>query len=631
MTPELELKIAMLPDSPGCYLMKSGGAVIYVGKAKNLKNRVRQYFQSSKNHTPKVQAMVSRVDDFDIMLVDGELEALILECNLIKRYRPFYNILLKDDKHYPYVAIDLNEPFPRVQLRRRLEKDGCRYFGPYKSATALREMLDVLRMVFPVRVCEKKLNPEKKLRPCVHHAVGQCLAPCAGGVTQEEYLAVIKRVMEFLNGRFEPILKELNARMREAAQALNYERAALYRDRVRAVETIAERQKAIATVGGDQDVLAASSQGADALIERMTIRGGKLIDVRQFVLERAGDETPSDLLTSFILQHYDEREAIPAEILLPFEIEDMDTLSLLLTEARGLKTRLHVPERGEKKRLVEMAEKNLKDAAEKRAQKLARSEARTTGAVRELAQALGMPHPPRRIEGYDISNTQGAQSVGSMVVMIDGVCVHREYRVFNIKTVEGANDFASMREVISRRLTHGLAEKEEREAKGLDALGGRFSDLPDLILIDGGPGQLSFAREAMLEAGLDIPMFGLAKRIEEIVLPDRAESLLLDRHSEALHLIQRLRDEAHRFGIEHHRKRRAKVSVSSALDEVPGIGPKKKKALLSRFDSVEALKMADEKALREAEGVGKELARTIYAHFHPEAAGKEPAPPAESE
>ena len=615
MTPELQFKLDRLPDSPGCYLMKSQGEIIYVGKAKNLKNRVRQYFQSSRGHTPKVRAMVEKIDDFDIVLVSGELEALMLECNLIKLHRPYYNILLKDDKQYPYIAIDLNEPFPRVRLKRQAQRDGLRYFGPYKSASVVREVLDVVRMVFPIRSCDKALDPDKPLRPCVHHQVGQCLAPCAGKVSQQDYLDLIRQVMDFLSGRYEPVLKQLKERMDQAAAQMNYERAAVYRDRIRAVEDMMQRQRASTPQQVDQDVLATSPEGFDALVECLSVREGKLIDAQTYTLPRSGDEAPGEVLTSFLLQHY--AQEIPREILLPCPLPEQDTLAQLLSEAAGRRVHLHVPERGEKKRLVDLAAKNLSDAIDKRAQRLARSYARTLGACEELALAIGMDKAPRRIEGYDISNTQGILSVASMVVAIDGVCQPREYRHFRIKTVEGANDFASMHEVITRRLRHGLTEAQERRDQGLPPQGGKFSDLPDLILIDGGAIQLAFAQDAMHALGLDIPMFGLAKRLEEIVLPGEKESILLDRHSEALHLIQRLRDEAHRFGITHHRKLRAHAAITSCLDDIPGIGPEKKKALLKHFKTVEALRQAPPESLTQVAGIGPALAQSIYAHLHP--------------
>lgn len=616
MTEELKFKLSQLPDSPGCYLMKSKGEIIYVGKAKNLKNRVRQYFQNSRAHTPKVQAMVERVDDFEIVLVDRELEALILECNLIKLHRPWYNILLKDDKHYPYISVDLREPFPRVMLKRRQERDGARYFGPYPGAAIVREVLDVVRMVFPIRTCQKEIRPDPNARPCVHYEIGQCLAPCAGKVTSEEYHKLIGRVLEFLGGKFDPVINELKEKMLAASAQMNYERAGLYRDRIRAVEQVMQKQKAIVAGGGDQDIIATLPEGLDAMVQLMYVRGGKLIGSEHYVMERSGDEPAGEVLTSFMLQHYADQTQVPGTILLSDEPAEPETLGELLGETRGGKVNLHVPQRGEKKQLVDMALKNLRDEAQKRSLKLEKSYRRTLGALEELAQALGLDAPPRRIEGYDISNTQGAQSVGSMVVMLDGIATPKEYRHFRIKTVEGPNDFASMHEVISRRFRHGNEERAAMRGQGPDAPRGAFSDFPDLILIDGGRGQLNEAQRAMHEQGVDIPMFGLAKRIEEIVLPDCEETLLLDRHSEALHLIQRLRDEAHRFGITHHRKLRAKHAIASSLDAIAGVGPQKKKALLKHFRTIESIKQAGVEELCQAEGIGPALAETIHAHFH---------------
>ena len=623
MNDSLRIKLENLPDSPGCYLMKSGGAIIYVGKAKNLKNRVRQYFQSSKNHSPKVRAMVEKIDDLDTVLVDGEVEALMLECNLIKLHRPYYNILLKDDKQYPYLAIDLSQPFPEVVIRRQRENDGMRYFGPYLGATIVREMLDAVRQIFPIRTCKLQLTEGMHLRPCVHHEIGQCLAPCASLISSAEYHLLIGNVIAFLGGRYLEVLDDLRARMKEAAASMNYERAAVYRDRIYAVEQVMQKQKATTVRDVDQDVIAASALGADALVSVLSMRGGRLIGAEHFTLSGAGDEEAGDILAQFLTQHYAAGESIPKAILVPEDPTGMEFIAEYLSGLKGTKVSVAVPERGEKRRLIEMAVKNNQGEAELRELKLQKSYARTFGALKELADALSLPTPPRRIEGYDISNTQGAQSVGSMVVMIDGVAAPKEFRHFRIKTVEGPNDFQSMHEVILRRFTHGLAEKAEREAQGLPALGGKFSDLPDLVLIDGGRGQLGEAMKAMHEAGGNVRMFGLAKRIEEIVLPEAEESLLLDRHSEALHLIQRLRDEAHRFGITHHRKLRAKHSATSSLDAIPGVGPKKKKALLKQFRTIESLKNASEDELALAEGVGPALAKVVYGHFHPEKGGEQ--------
>ncbi len=618
MTEELEFKLKTLPDSPGCYLMKHQGEIIYVGKAKNLKNRVRQYFHSPAHLLPKVRAMVEKVDDFDVVLVDGELEALILECNLIKKHMPFYNILLKDDKHYPYIRIDTREEFPAVTLARTQEKDGAKYFGPYIGATAVREVLDISRMLFPIRHCTKQIKPGGKGRPCLHHQLGMCLAPCAGLTAPDEYSRHINSLMRFLNGHYDEVLSELKSRMTDAAKELNYERAATYRDRIKAVSDLMQKQKAVSVGGEDRDVIATVKSGGDALAHVMLIRGGRLISAETYTLERAADERGNEVLTRFITQYYSLENAPAPEILTSVEPDERETLEELLSESLGRRVRLHCPERGDKKQLVAMALKNLYDEAKKLDQKRMREHGRRTGALEELKSALGLKQAPRRIEGYDISNTQGVLSVGSEVVMIDGETAKKEYRHYRIKTVEGANDFASMREVLSRRLSRGIAEKDEREQNGQPAIGGKFSDLPDLILIDGGPGQLSSALSAMRELGLDIPMFGLAKRIEEIVLPDCDESILLDRHSQALHLIQRLRDEAHRFAITHHRKLRAKQSVASKLEEIKGIGPKLRQSVMTRFKTVEALSQATVDEIATAEGIGKEKAEAIYAALHKE-------------
>ena len=616
MNPQLEFKLQNLPDSPGCYLMKSHGEVIYVGKAKNLKNRVRQYFQSSRYHTPKVQAMVQKIDDFDIVLVDGELEAFILECNLIKLHMPWYNILLKDDKHYPFIRIDLKQPFPRVELVRSQKKDGARYFGPYQGATVVREVMDVVRMVFPIRTCAHALNPDKPMRPCVHHQIGQCPAPCAGLISQEEYAKIIAQVIDFLNGKYEPVLGTLRERMAEASKEWNFERAAAYRDRIKAVEAVMQKQKAITTNGSNQDIIAVTHEHTDALIQLMYIRSGRLIGSEHFVLERAGDELPGEVLTQFMLQYYTAENPPPPEILLSHMPPEGETLEKLLGELSGRRVYIQMPRRGEKLSLVNMALKNIRDEAAKRAKRLSRSHERTIGALEELQQVLGLDTLPRRIEGYDISNTQGAQSVAAMVVMIDGVCSNKDYRIFRIKTVEGANDFASMHEVITRRLRHGLEEIAQRNADGESPEGGKFSDLPDLILIDGGEGQLSFAQDAMHALGLNIPMFGLAERIDEIVLPDAPDHIYLDRHSPALHAIQRLRDEAHRFGITHHRKLRAKHSIASRLEEIPGIGPKRRAAILKHFRTVEDLRSATVDQIAEVPGLPAKEAEAIYQHLH---------------
>ena len=610
MNDELKWKIENLPDSPGCYIMKSGGEVIYVGKAKNLKNRVRQYFQSSANHTQKVRAMVARVDDFELMLVDSEMEAFTLECNLIKRYKPFYNILLKDDKHYPYLRVNMKEAFPRVTIVRRVAHDGAKYFGPYFGANVVRDALDAVRSIFPIRTCSHKLPTEKALRPCVNYEIGLCRAPCANRISQEEYHELMEGVVDFLGGKFELVLGRLKEKMNQAAANWNYERAAVYRDQITAIDQLMQKQKAIVADGGDQDVAAALIDENGALVQMMYVRGGRLIGSERFSLDNSAEETAEEALSQFIAQYYDESRVPPRELLVNADFPDRAALEERLSGFRQSRVHILVPQRGEKRKLILLAQKNLLEEAEKRRKRLANSYERTIGALEELKDVLGLPERPRRIEGYDISNTQGAQSVGSMVVMIDGVSANKEYRHFRIKTVEGPNDFASMREMLSRRLAHGLKEVEEGAANA------RFADFPDLILIDGGRGQLNAALEAMRESGLDIPMFGLATRIEEIVLPNEEESIVLDRHSNALHLIQRLRDEAHRFGITHHRALRAKNSIASRLESIPSVGTARRRALLTHFRSMEALRQASPEEIALVNGISPALAQTIYEYLH---------------
>ena len=590
--------------------MKSGGEVIYVGKAKNLKNRVRQYFQSSANHTQKVRAMVARVDDFELMLVDSEMEAFTLECNLIKRYKPFYNILLKDDKHYPYLRVNMKEAFPRVTIVRRVAHDGAKYFGPYFGANVVRDALDAVRSIFPIRTCSHKLPTEKALRPCVNYEIGLCRAPCANRISQEEYHELMEGVVDFLGGKFELVLGRRKEKMNQAAANWNYERAAAYRDQITAIDQLMQKQKAIVADGGDQDVAAALIDENGALVQMMYVRGGRLIGSERFSLDNSAEETAEEALSQFIAQYYDESRVPPRELLVNADFPDRAALEERLSGFRQSRVHILVPQRGEKRKLILLAQKNLLEEAEKRRKRLANSYERTIGALEELKDVLGLPERPRRIEGYDISNTQGAQSVGSMVVMIDGVSANKEYRHFRIKTVEGPNAFDSMREMLSRRLAHGLKEVEEGAANA------RFADFPDLILIDGGRGQLNAALEAMRESGLDIPMFGLAKRIEEIVLPNEEESIVLDRHSNALHLIQRLRDEAHRFGITHHRALRAKNSIASRLESIPSVGTARRRALLTHFRSVDALRQATPEEIALVNGISPALAQTIYEYLH---------------
>ena len=594
---KLEEKISMLPDSPGCYLMKNrDGTVIYVGKAVNLKNRVRSYFRDTA-HTPKVAAMISHIDDFEILLCETNLEALILECNLIKHYKPYYNILLKDDKHYPYLKVDLREPFPRLEITRRMEKDGAKYFGPYIGANAVRQVIEAVRDVFPLRTCRQTLPPARPKRPCMNSDIGRCMAPCAGKCTEAEYAEMMTGVMDFLNGDYGPVLEKLRKDMEEAAAAMRYEKAARIRDKIRDVQGMMERQIALRTDLSEQDLIAVAQDGLDAMVQILYVRGGRMIGGDHFSLPREGGEDPGEVLAGFMTQYYENAGLIPRNVLVQVLPEGMaEQMEGWLRQKKGAAVTVAEPRRGEKHELITLAAKNAADALEKRNARRTVHEERTVGAAEKLGEILGMDRFPRRIEGYDISNTQGEQSVAAMVVFIDGEPAKKEYRHFRIKTVEGANDFASLYETLQRRYSRAAREAEEG--------GGKFAELPDLILIDGGPQQLRFARQAILDLGMEPPtMFGLAEKQEEIWLPEAAEPILLDHRTPELQLVQRVRDEAHRFGIIHHRALRGKASIHSRLEEIPGIGPARRKELLKAFGSLKAIREAEPEALRQVKGM----------------------------
>ncbi len=610
---KLEEKIAMLPDSPGCYLMKDAeGTIIYVGKAVNLKNRVRSYFRDTE-HTPKVAAMIAHIDDFDVLLCETNLEALILECNLIKLHRPYYNILLKDDKHYPYIKVDMSQPFPRLELCRRMEKDGARYFGPYIGAGAVRQVIEAVRGVFPLRTCRQKLPAARPKRPCVNYDIGRCMAPCAEKCGEAEYREMMDGVLHFLGGNYGAVLEKLTGEMNEAAAAMRYERAAKIRDKIRDVQGLMERQIALRTDNSEQDLIALSQDGLDAMVQVLYVRGGRMQGGDHFLLAGEGAEDPGEVLAGFLTQYYENGSLIPRNVLCQTLPEGAaGQLEPWLRRQKGSAVTLTVPRRGEKHELVLLAEKNADDALKKRNARRTVHEERTVGAAESLGKILGMDRYPRRIEGYDISNTQGAQSVSSMVVFIDGEPAKKEYRHFRIKTVEGANDVASHYETLYRRYAHAIRDAEEGNPDS------RFGELPDLILIDGGPQQLRFARQALLDLGVTPPtMFGLAERLEEIWLPDREEPIVLDHHRPELQLVQRIRNEAHRFGIIHHRTLREKAAIHSRLEEIPGIGPGRSKALIKAFGSLKAIREAAEEDLRKVPGMTEGAARAVYAWAHP--------------
>lgn len=599
MTEIVEEKLKLLPDKPGVYIMKNAeGRIIYVGKAIVLKNRVRQYFQSGKNHTPKVRAMVSHIADFEIIMTASEVEALILECNLIKKHRPRYNISLKDDKSYPYVKVTLQEDFPRVFITRRILKDGARYFGPYTNATAVHESLKLLRRLFPLRTC-KHLQE----RPCLEYHIKRCLAPCAGKVEKGDYDAMIRAVLLFLEGRTEDVEKELQLRMEQAAEGFHFEVAARLRDQLLAVRKVAEKQN-IVTGSGDQDAIGLARSEIGVVVQVFMIRGGKMIGREHFLLQGSEDESDGQVLAAFLQQYYHRATFIPREILLPLEIPQTEQELLekwLSAKKQKAKVQLILPQRGTKKDIVEMAVGNAEKYLHDEAARIKQANDQTLGAVEELGRYLDLPKPPDRMECFDISHNQGSETVASMVVFEGGLPKKSDYRRFKIQSTEGKpDDFLSMREVTTRRYVD-LPEEE----------------LPDLIIIDGGKGQLSSALEIIRNVAghKKVPVVGLAKQFELVFTEGNPEPVVLPRHSQALYLIQRIRDEAHRFAITYHRKLRGKRNLVSVLDHIVGIGPKRRQALWSHFGSINKIKAATVEELAMAPGMNKPAAEAVYNFF----------------
>ena len=595
MTDIVREKLKLLPENPGVYIMKdAAGKIIYVGKAVVLKNRVRQYFQSSRNHTPKVRAMVAKIADFEFIMTGSEVEALILECNLIKKHRPRYNISLKDDKTYPYVKVTVHEEFPRVFITRRVVKDGARYFGPYTNATAVHESLRLLRRLFPLRTCRTLQD-----RPCLEYHIKRCLAPCVGKISKEDYAVFIRAVLLFLEGRTEDVEKELTFRMKRAAEAYHFELAARLRDQLAAVKKIAEKQN-IVTGAGDQDAIGLARSALGACVQVFFIRSGKMVGREHFLLQGDEDESDAALLTAFLQQYYHQAAFLPHEVLLPCDVEETPLLEAWLSARKQARVHLVVPQRGTKHDLVAMAagnaEKFLADEETRRAQ----TDAQTTGAVEELGHLLGLKKAPNRMECFDISHIQGAETVASMVVFEGGRPKKSDYRRFKIRSTEGKpDDFLSMREVTQRR--YGDLPEEE---------------LPDLIVIDGGKGQLSSALEIIRGAGhADVPVVGLAKQFELVFREGESDPVVLPRHSQALYLIERIRDEAHRFAITYHRKLRGKRNLVSILDHIVGIGPARRKALWSAFGSLAKIKGASVEELAAVSGMNRPAAEAVYHFF----------------
>lgn len=601
-----DLKI--LPDRPGVYLMKDiNGKIIYVGKAVSLKNRVRSYFQSSRNLSPKTQSMVKQVDRLEYITVNTEVEALALECNFIKEERPKYNIRLRDDKQYPWVKITWKEDFPQVYITRKVKRDGSRYYGPYTEVTAIRETLRLLRRIFPLRGCRLDLEKEKPERPCLNFHIKRCLAPCHGGITKEAYRDMIGQLSLFLEGRQAELANKLRQEMNEAARAMEYERAAQIRDQIQAIERVLEKQKVVSTDHDDSDIFGIFQDNQGTLIQTFQVREGKMVGREYFQLTEGLETDPVEVLEAFLAQYYDGSGFVPKEVLLPLALTNTEAVAQWLSGLRGSNVEVKVPQRGEKVQLVKMANDNAQILLEQERNREKQDQNKIIETLNELQGHLGLEKTPYRIEGFDISNTQGQLAVASMVVFENGVPKGSDYRRFKIRTIEGPNDFAMMQEAVRRRFLKGLEERQNVQTENA-----RFAKFPDLLLIDGGKGQLSSVMEVLTELGLThIPTIGLAKQEEEIFLPDREESIRLPRRSDALRLLQRVRDEAHRFAITYHKSLRDKKTVHSDLDQVIGIGPKRKQLLLKHFGSMKRIREATLQELAQAPGMSIKIAESI--------------------
>lgn len=612
--PEIQDKLDSLPAKPGVYLFRDRlEQVIYVGKSVSLRNRVRSYFHASAQRDGKTRELSTHVVDLDFIVTDSELEALILECELIKKYRPRYNVRLKDDKRYPYIKITWGEGFPRIFATRRMDQDGSRYFGPYASVAAVHHALDLLRKLFPYRTCNREITGRDR-RPCLYYHMGRCLGPCIGKVDAQEYRAVIERVEKFLEGRTHDVLDDLQARMQGAATRLDFESAALYRDQIHAVEAVTAQQRVVSLAHKDQDVVAFARDDGQACVQVFFIRAGRLIGREYFVLEGAGGEADEAVLEAFVSQFYDEAAYVPPEILMPLEVEQARIIESWLRDKRGSRVTLRVPRRGKGKEVIQLATENAVETLSALRTQWEADQNRQTEALAELQEALGLPEPPGRIEGYDISTFYGTATYGSMVVFVHGVPRKGEYRRFKVRTVvEHSDDYASLQEVLRRRFRRVMAAPDGGDDDGGEKkVDASFAVMPDLILIDGGKGQLNAAVEVLSEYGLDhLPIFGLAKRQEEIFVPGQEQAICLPRNAQGLFLVQRIRDEAHRFAITAHRRARTKIGLASTLEAIPGVGPQRRKALLTAFGSIDKIRAASAQELATVPGMTLKVAQRI--------------------
>ena len=613
----IEEELKKLPDQPGVYIMHdSRDAIIYIGKAVSLRKRVHQYFQPSHDEGIKKAQMVKQIARFEYIVTDSELEALVLECNLIKEHRPKYNTMLRDDKTYPYIRVTLGEDFPRVLFSRQQKKDKSRYFGPYTSAGAVKDTIELVNKIYQLRTCNRNLPRDTgKDRPCLNYHIHQCTAPCQGYITKEAYRERVDAVVEFLNGNYAPVLKSLEEKMNTASANLEFEKAIEYRELLNSVRQIAQKQKITHTDGEDKDIIALAADDRDAVVQVFFIRDGKLIGRDHFYVKIGTEDTKAQILTTFIKQFYSGTPFIPREIMLPQEIEEQEVLADWLGEKRGSKVYIRVPQKGMKEKLVELAQKNAKMVLAQDREKIKREEGRTIGALKEIEQLLDMKGL-NRVEAYDISNTSGFESV-SMIVYEKGKPKRSDYRKFKLRTVSGPDDYASMYEVLTRRFTHGMREMEEMEEKDLSEEYGSFTRFPDLIMMDGGRGQVNIALKVLEELHLNIPVCGMVKDDNHRTrgLYYHNVEIPIDRGSEGFKLITRIQDEAHRFAIEYHRSLRSKEQVHSVLDDIPDIGPARRKALMKKYQSLEAIREATEEDLAQTDSMSPQAARSVYRFF----------------
>lgn len=598
---DIQDQLKKLPAEPGVYLMKDkDDKIIYVGKAISLKNRVRQYFQSSKNHSSKVKSMVKNINSFEYIITDSELEALILECNLIKKYRPKYNVLLRDDKTYPYIKVTVNEDYPRVLKVRRVLKDKAKYFGPYTNVEAVNDTLEVIRNIYPIRTCSIDIERAIKnnVRPCLNLHIKRCVGPCTGNVSKEEYNKMIEEILLFLSGKEENLIEILKEKMNKCAMEFNFEEAAIYRDKIINLQEMMQKQKIdVSTDDINQDIIAMAYNDEEACVQAFFIRHGKIVGREHFILEGVMDITKESILGSFVKQFYMNAEYIPKEIIIESQIEDQVVLEEWLSNIKGQKVSIRVPQKGDKKSLIQMVKKNAMEYLEKFSNLNKRKYERSEGALIELAEVVGLAEPPRRIESYDISNIQGVDSIGVMVVFTNGIKDKKEYRRYKIKTVEGPNDYDSMAEILERRIQKG--------------------DFADLILLDGGKGQVSAVKKVFEKYGIDIPLWGMYKDDKHRTkgLINATKEIELDRTSNLYRFVASIQEEVHNYAISYHRSLRNKSLTKSTLDDIPGVGEKRKKALLSHFRSIEEIKKASEEELSQVEGLNKSVAENIYNYF----------------